>query len=127
LTRLLLKHGAYSLRIITAPLFRFSAAVLCISLLLAAAWCGLVLDLPLSYGEGPIIDQAVRLARFEHIYRFDLSKPPYVIANYPPVYHFLQLPFLWIFGPTFIIGRILSVTAVFGTAWLLAVLVKRLT
>src|SRR5579862_2959962 len=40
----------------------------------------------LNYGEGPLLDQAVRLAHGENIYQPDLSQPPYTITNYPPLY-----------------------------------------
>ena len=56
----------------------------------------LALDDPytLNYGEGPLLDQAVRLARGENIYRADLSAPPYTITNYPPLYVLAQVPFV---------------------------------
>lgn len=45
---------------------------------------------PLNYGEGPLLDQAARLARGAPIYRADvLINPPHVIANYPPLYPML--------------------------------------
>jgi hypothetical protein len=64
---------------------------------------------PLNYGESPLLDQALRLARGENIY--SLVVPPYTIGNYPPVYPLLQAPFVGAFGPSFFYGRVLSVIA----------------
>lgn len=63
------------------------------------------------YNEGPLLDQAMRLLHGEPIYRADFSQPPYTVSNYGPIFHLLQLPFLAVFGPTFIPGRIISVAA----------------
>ncbi|MFN8560357.1 MAG: hypothetical protein U0703_01685 [Anaerolineae bacterium] len=64
-------------------------------LILYAQHAPLALDDPytLNYGEGPLLDQAVRLARGEWHYRADLT-PPYTITNYPPLYVLAQVPFV---------------------------------
>ncbi len=62
----------------------------------------------LDYGEGPLLDQAVRLSKGENIYRKDISVPPYNIANYPPLFVLVQVPFVWIFGPALWYGRLIS-------------------
>ena len=46
---------------------------------------------PLDYGEGPILDQVMRLLHGENIYRPDLAQAPWVMSNYPPLFHLLQL------------------------------------
>ena len=69
------------------------------------------------YGEGPVLDQVVRLSRFENIYPNDISQPPYTIGNYPPMYHLLQLPFLWLFGPAFWYGRVINLIALVAAAY----------
>src|SRR5215510_10357917 len=61
-------------------------------------WMAITFPYPLDYGEGPLLDQAVRLARFENIYRGDLTVPPYTLANYPPLFPLAQAPFVWAFG-----------------------------
>jgi hypothetical protein len=63
---------------------------------------------PLDYGEGPILDQAVRLGHLENIYPADLSSPPYAVANYPPLHPLLQAPFTRLFGPAYWYGRLLA-------------------
>ena len=67
---------------------------------------------PLGYGEGPLIDQAQRLASFKTIYRDDISVAPYTISNYPPLFPLLQVPFFWIFGPNFFAGRAISLLSI---------------
>ncbi len=74
---------------------------------------------PLDYGEAPLVDQAMRLAAGQNIYRRDLSVPPYTVSNYPPLYvALLALP-LKLFGPSFFFGRLLSTVSVLGAAFFL--------
>lgn len=82
---------------------------------------------PLDYGEGPLLDQAVRLAGFENIYRTDLSTPPYVVANYPPLFGLVQVPFVWLFGPAFWYGRAISLASIVMVAILIALTLHALT
>ncbi|MGC9398227.1 MAG: glycosyltransferase family 39 protein [Anaerolineae bacterium] len=77
---------------------------------------------PLDYGEAPLVDQAQRLAQGENIYRRDLSKPPYTISNYPPLYPLLMTPFVGLFGPSFLPGRLISVLCTMATAGLLGLI-----
>lgn len=72
------------------------------------------------YGEGPILDQVMRLARFQTLYPTDLSQPPFRVGNYPPLYHLLQLPFAWLFGPAFWYGRLINLLSILATALFIA-------
>jgi 4-amino-4-deoxy-L-arabinose transferase-like glycosyltransferase len=78
---------------------------------------------PLDYGEAPLVDQAMRLAEGENIYQRSISRPPYTISNYPPLYPALMTPFVGIFGPTFLPGRIISVLCTVATAGLLGLII----
>lgn len=82
---------------------------------------------PLDYGEGPILDQVMRLARFQNIYRADLSQPPYTVSNYPPLFLLLQTPFATTVGPAFWYGRVLSLISALAAALFLGLTVHRLT
>ena len=64
----------------------------------------------MDYGEAPLVDQAMRLAAGQNIYRTDLSTPPYTISNYPPLYIAVLAIAVKLFGPaaTFLVGRTLS-------------------
>lgn len=82
---------------------------------------------PLDYGEGPLLDQALRLAAGEKIYRSDFSLPPYTVSNYPPVFPLLQAPFSMLFGPAFWYGRLTSVLSALATALLIGLTLYTLT
>jgi ABC-type glycerol-3-phosphate transport system permease component len=105
--------------------------------LLAGAWAAslvarhgiaaLAFPYPLNYGEGPLLDQAVRLQELQNIYPSDLSKPPYVISNYPPLFVLLQAPLVWAFGPAYLYGRAISLLSTFAVAGLIAATINTLT
>jgi len=78
---------------------------------------------PLDYGEAPLVDQAVRLAAGQSIYRPDLSSPPYTISNYPPLYPLSMVPFVKLFGPNFWAGRIISLLCTLASGVFLALIV----
>jgi ABC-type glycerol-3-phosphate transport system permease component len=82
---------------------------------------------PLNYGEGPLLNQAVRLQQLQNIYPSDLSSPPYVISNYPPLFVLLQAPLVWAFGPTFLYGRAISLLCTIAVAGLIAATINTLT
>jgi ABC-type glycerol-3-phosphate transport system permease component len=106
-------------------------------ILLAAAWAAslfvrhgiaaLAFHYPLNYGEGPLLNQAVRLQQLQNIYPSDLSSPPYVISNYPPLFVLLQAPLVWAFGPTFLYGRAISLLCTIAVAGLIAATINALT
>ncbi len=81
----------------------------------------------LNYGEGPLLDQAVRLARGENIYHPDLSVPPYTITNYPPLYVLAQVPFVDRFGAALWYGRLISLISTGAAAIFLALTVRTIT
>ena len=68
---------------------------------------------PLDYGEASLVDQAMRLAAGQNIYRPDISSPPYTIFNYPPLCVLSLVPFVKVFGPNFLAGRSISSDALF--------------
>jgi len=70
----------------------------------------------LDYGEAPLINQAMRLAAGENIYRPTLETPPFTIANYPPLYVLSLIPFLNIFESPFHMGRVISFASTLASA-----------
>jgi hypothetical protein len=91
------------------------------------ALAALTFPYPLDYGEGPILDQVLRLARFETLYSPDFSTPPYTVANYPPLFHLAQVPFAWLFGPAYWYGRAMSIASALAAAVLAGLILRRLT
>src|SRR6185503_18164271 len=83
----------------------------------------------LDYGEAPLVDQAMRLASGQNIYYVDISKPPYTISNYPPLYVTVLAGSVKLFGPsqTFQAGRLISALSTWITSICLAYLIYTLT
>jgi len=79
------------------------------------------------YGEGPILDQVMRLSKFQNIYKTDIKNLPFTITNYPPVYQLAQVPFAWIYGPAFWYGRLLSTMGVIASAIFIALILIQVT
>lgn len=81
----------------------------------------------LNYGEGPLLDQTLRLAAGANIYHTDFMLPPYTVANYPPLFMLVQVPFVTWFGPSFTYGRVISLLSSVGVALLISLTVHTLT
>src|SRR5512145_577297 len=79
----------------------------------------------LDYGEAPLVDQAMRLASGQNIYRTDFSAPPYTISNYPPLYVAVLSVCVKLFGPAgaFTAGRIISALCAWGAGIFLMLIV----
>ncbi len=82
---------------------------------------------PLDYGEAPLVDQALRLAAGQNIYRPNLDTPPYTISNYPPLYPLALAVLVKVFGPSMVAARLLSIACVVLTALLLGGIIGALT
>ena len=93
--------GLQRLAILVAAAVQLWMQARAVLMFLQHDWIAVRFPYPLDYGEGPLLDQIVRLAHFENIYRVDLTVPPYTVANYPPLFLLAQVPWLWAFGPAF--------------------------
>src|SRR5215207_3666556 len=91
------------------------------------ARAALIFPFPLDYGEGPILDQTLRLAGFENIYRDSFASPPYTVSNYPPLFQLIQVPLAWIIGPAFWYGRLISIMSAVSAAGLIGLILNTLT
>lgn len=87
----------------------------------------LAFPFPLDYGEGPVLDQTLRLASFENIYRNSFASPPYTVSNYPPLFQLIQIPLAWIIGPAFWYGRLISILSAVSAAGLIGLILNTLT
>ncbi|MBE2182347.1 MAG: glycosyltransferase family 39 protein [Anaerolineae bacterium] len=79
----------------------------------------------LNYGEGPLLDQTVRLTHGISLYRLDV--PPYTIENYPPVFMLAQAPWVSAFGPSYYYGRITSLISILVSALFLGLTAHTIT
>ena len=102
-------------------------AGLALALFLATAIRVILFPYPLSYAEGQLLDQALGLSRLEGIYPLDLSRPPWTVATYPPVFALMQAPLIMLFGPKFWIPRAISTAASLLSIVLIGLISKRLT
>src|SRR5687768_1260721 len=91
------------------------------------AGAALAFPFPLDYGEGPLLDQTLRLAQFENIYRNSFASPPYTVSNYPPLFQLIQVPFAWMVGPAFWYGRLISILSAIIAAGLIGLILNTLT
>lgn len=82
---------------------------------------------PMDYGEGPLLEQSLRLGHLQSIYRSDLASPPYTVSNYPPLYPAVLSPFARAFGPALWYGRLLSALGAVSAAVILAFILMELT
>ena len=82
---------------------------------------------PVDYGEGPLLEQTLRLGRFESIYRADVTSPPYTVSNYPPLYPAVLSPLARIWGPALWYGRLLSALSVVAAAVFVGLILSALT
>lgn len=82
---------------------------------------------PMDYGEGPLLEQTLRLGHLESIYRADLTAPPYTVSNYPPLYPAVLSPLARVWGPALWYGRLLSALSVMGAAGFVALILSALT
>jgi hypothetical protein len=91
------------------------------------AGAALAFPFPLDYGEGPILDQTLRLSEFENIYRDSFALPPYTVSNYPPLFQLIQAPLVWMVGPAFWYGRLLSILSAVSAAGLIGLILHTVT
>lgn len=80
----------------------FALAVLC-------AYAYNLINFPYDYdqGEGFELVDTILFSEFRYPYQ-NTDSYPYYSSNYPPLYHVLAAPFVWIFGEAYWYGRLLS-------------------
>lgn len=91
------------------------------------AGAALAFPFPLDYGEGPMLDQTLRLVHFENIYRNSFASPPYTVSNYPPLFQLIQVPLARMLGPAFWYGRLISILSAVSAAVLIGLILNTLT
>lgn len=105
----------------------YTYVLLSLSLVAFIVYSALIVSFPypLDYGEAPLLDRAMRWTGGGTAYRNDLSSPPYIITNYPPLYVLFLVPIVKLAGPTFglVAGRLLSVACALLTALVLGLIV----
>src|SRR5258706_12373913 len=77
-------------------------------------------------GEGFELNDTVLLSQGQSPYRNNEVYPFYA-SNYPPLYHIVLVPFVWLFGPQYWYGRIAGFIATLITAAAIGYAVNRST
>ncbi len=77
-------------------------------------------------GEGFELNDTVLLSQGQWPYR-DNAVYPFYASNYPPLYHVVLVPFVWLFGPQYWYGRLLGFLATLITAGAIAYAIRRET
>jgi hypothetical protein len=93
-----------------------------IAIFLLHAYQTITFPYQLDYGEGPILQIALRVARGQELYP-PINRPPYVIASYEPLYYLLSALGVRITGPSFLVGRLISFLSALGAATCVALVV----
>ena len=96
-------HGGLMLAATLALLF---------SLLVYLLYASNLISFPFDYdqGEGFELNDSALFSRGQLPYR-DTETYPFYASNYPPLYHLLAAPLVWLFGPAYWYGRLLSFLA----------------
>ena len=96
------------------------------ALLVYCLYAANLIAFPYDYdqGEGFELHDSVIFSQFQLPYR-DTEQYPFYASNYPPLYHILAAPFVWLFGPAYWYGRLLSFAASLVSAAAIAYAVYR--
>jgi len=100
--------------------------LLCVHMLVFILYTVNLAQFPYDYdqGEGFELNDTVLLSQGQWPYR-DNGIYPFYASNYPPLYHVLLVPFVWLFGPQYWYGRLAGAAATFITAAAIAYAVYR--
>lgn len=83
-------------------------------------------NFPFDYdqGEGFELVDTLMFSRGEWPYR-DVNSYPFYSSNYPPLFHILAVPLVWLFGPQYWTGRLISFLGTLLTAGAIGYAVQR--
>lgn len=85
-----------------------------------------LMQFPFDYdqGEGFELVDTVLFSQGQWPYR-DTNVYPFYSSNYPPVYHLMAAPFVWLFGPAYWYGRLIGFAGTLITAAAIGLAVYR--
>ncbi len=75
-------------------------------------------------GEGFELVDTIMFSQGQWPYQ-DVETYPFYASNYPPVFHLMAVPFVWVFGPAYWYGRLLGFLGTLVTAWAIGYAVYR--
>lgn len=114
------------MRALHIALMSLAGLLLLFSALVFGAYAYNLITFPYDYdqGEGFELVDTILFSQFELPYR-NTDMYPYYASNYPPVYHIVAAPFVWVFGQAYWYGRALSAVATLITAGAIYYAVRR--
>lgn len=97
--------------------FSIASIILLFSFVVYVAYAVNLMSFPFDYdqGEGFELVDTIMFSQFEFPFQ-DTESFPFYSSNYPPVYHIIAAPFVWIFGEAYWYGRLLSFLSTIVTA-----------
>ncbi|MDL1900696.1 hypothetical protein FBR02_08005 [Anaerolineae bacterium CFX9] len=100
--------------------------VLCFHLIVYMVYAANLIQFPFDYDQGEgfeLVDTILfSQGRFPYL---DTDVYPFYSSNYPPLFHVMAAPFVWLFGPAYWYGRLLGFLGTLITASAIALAVYR--
>jgi len=127
MTSPLLPRASRALLILAFVLLIFHLVVyLVYDLVVYLVYAANLIAFPFDYdqGEGFELVDTVMFSHGKWPYQ-DTEAFPFYSSNYPPLYHVIAAPFVWLFGPAYWYGRLLSLLSTFVTAGAISYTVYR--
>jgi 4-amino-4-deoxy-L-arabinose transferase-like glycosyltransferase len=118
--------ATHPLRVLAAALIGLALLAFLGYLLIYLNYAAALFRFPFDYdqGEGFELMDSLLFSRGEWPYR-DNSEYPFYSSNYPPLFHLLVVPLIWLFGPQYWTGRLVSLLATLLTAATIGWVVQR--
>lgn len=98
-------------------LMAIASIILLFALVVLLAYANNLINFPYDYdqGEGFELVDTVMFSQFRWPYQ-NTDSYPFYSSNYPPLFHIMAAPFVWIFGNAYWYGRLLGTLATIITA-----------
>lgn len=98
-------------------LMSIASIVLLFALAVLFAYSYNIITFPYDYdqGEGFELVDTILFSEFRYPYQ-NTDSYPYYSSNYPPLYHIIAAPFVWVFGESYWYARLLSFASALITA-----------
>ena len=105
-----MKQAHFGLMTLASMILLFALAVL-------FAYSYNIITFPYDYdqGEGFELVDTILFSEFRYPYQ-NTDSYPYYSSNYPPLYHVIAAPFVWVFGEAYWYARLLSFASALITA-----------
>lgn len=111
---------------VSVGLIGFATIILFFSFVVYCAYAYNLITFPFDYdqGEGFELVDTIMFSEFRYPYQ-NTEAYPYYSSNYPPLFHILAVPFVWLFGNAYWYGRLLGFVGTLISAGLIGYAVYR--